>query len=180
MYENATYAELKSLPKEQKPEAWKELKNLYKTQKELAEKLGVSPAIVYNMISRYAGDEKKSAKLELVKPAKKTKVKKQAVKTVQYAAAQETKPIVPEVNDVEVIKEPKKTRTRVKKQAEKIEQVIAVPETLSAVPEVKDESFSISIKKTVSGEDAQVLLNGVGSTFLKGQQYSIEVKITEK
>lgn len=54
MYENITYAELKTLPREQKADAWKELKGLYSTQKELAEKLGVSPNLVYNMISRYA------------------------------------------------------------------------------------------------------------------------------
>lgn len=77
MYESITYAELKSLPKEQKSDVWKELKYLYSTQKELAKKLGVSPAIVYNMISRYAKDEtagsKRAKKLEVVETPKRTR-----------------------------------------------------------------------------------------------------------
>jgi hypothetical protein len=157
MYESITYAELKKLPSAEKPEAWKELKSLYSTQKELAEKLGVSAALVYNMISRYVKD----------KPAesKKTEV-------------------------LEVVPEPKKARRRVKKQdkqerdKEQQEQEIIVIETNPIVPEVKDveedESFSIAIKKTVSGEDAQFFLSGIGNTLLKNQKYVIAVKITEK
>ena len=71
MYEGITYAELKSLPREQKADAWRELKSLYSTQRELAEKLGVSPAVVYNIISRYAKDkpeESNNGPLELVDP----------------------------------------------------------------------------------------------------------------
>ena len=150
MYESITYAELKKLPQIEKPEAWKELKTLYSTQKELADKLGVSPAVVYNMISRYAKDEsvgrKKTEKLEIVTKQKKARnrVKKQAEKKEQNVAALETKPVVPEINDVE------------------------------------RDSFSIAIKKTISGEDTQFFLNGIGSTLLKNQKYAVEVKITEK
>lgn len=152
MYESITYAELKSLPKEQKPVAWKELKAMYSTQKELSEKLGVSPAIVYNMISRYAKDEtagsKKLKELEVVETPKKTRnrMKKQEIQDKQELdiAAIETKPIFPEINEIE------------------------------------SETFSISIKKMVSGEDAQFFLNGIGNTLLKNQKYVIEVKIAEK
>ncbi|OGO80080.1 MAG: hypothetical protein A2Y21_02190 [Clostridiales bacterium GWC2_40_7] len=86
---------------------------------------------------------------------------------------------------LEVVKKPKKSKSRVKKQnmseqnAAILEIKPEVPETISATPEVKDESFTISIKKTVSGEDAQFFLNGVGNTLLKGQKYAIEVKIVE-
>ena len=145
MYESITYAELKSLPKEQKPDAWKELRALYSTQKELAGKLGVSPNLVYNMISKYAGDEKKAAKLEVVKVPKKARLKKQVKKVEQDAATPETKAAAPEINDVE-----------------------------------ENESFSISIKKSVSGEDAQFFLNGIGSTLLKSQKYLIDIRIAEK
>lgn len=102
MYESITYAELKKLPSAEKPEAWKELKSLYKTQKELADKLGVSPAIVYNMVSRYAGGGKKS-KLELVEAPKKTRtrMKKQAEKIEKVSAVPETKPVMPETGKVE-------------------------------------------------------------------------------
>ena len=59
MYESITYEELKSLPRDQKVEALKELKALYPTQKKIAEKLGVNPANIYNMIAKYvkADDE---------------------------------------------------------------------------------------------------------------------------
>ena len=145
MYENVTYADLKSLPKEQKSEAWKELKSLYKTQKELADKLGVSPNLVYNMISRYVKEESAENEKETV---------------------------------LEVLQKPKKAGSRAKKRNRKIQD--AVPKSIPAVSEAREESFAISIKKTVPGEDAQCFLNGVGSTLLKGQKYAIEVKITEE
>ena len=152
MYESITYAELKSLPKEQRFDAWKQLKTLYSTQKELAEKLGVSPAIVSSMITRYAKDESTGS----------IKVKK-----------------------LEVIDKPKRTRGRAKKQDKQDTQEQFVV-TIETKPEstinndVESETFSISIKKTISGEDAQCFLNGIGSTLLKKQKYSIEVKISEK
>ena len=131
-------------------DAWKELKALYSTQKELAEKLGGSPAVVYNMISRYAKEESAGSK---------------------------------KTEKLKVVEQPKKARGRVKKQ-DKQEQDNVLIETNPTVPEAKDveenESFSIAIKKTVSGEDAQFFLNGVGSTLLRNLKYVIEVKITEK
>ncbi len=146
MYENVTYAELKGLPKEQKTEALKELKNLYKTQKELADKLGVSPNLLYNMMSRYVKDRH-------------TENGKTAM--------------------LEVVEKPKKIKNPVKKQKVQ-KQDVAAPDIFTIGPETKGEVFSISIKKNVFGEDAQVFLNGIGVTLLKGQQYAIEVKITEK
>ena len=56
MYESITYAELKSLPREQKVEALKELLATHPSQKKIAEKLGVNPPNIYNMISRYVKD----------------------------------------------------------------------------------------------------------------------------
>lgn len=144
MYENVTYAELKNLPRDQKSEAWKELKSLYKTQKELAEKLGVSPNLVYNMISRYVKEE--SADGEIAKVS-------------------------------EAFRKQKMGRKRMRKQD------IREQDTALGIisPVLKEnEAFTISIKKTVLGEDAQIFLNGVGNTLLKGRKYSIEVKVTEE
>ena len=148
MYESITYAELKSLPKEQKPDAWKELKAMYSSQKELAEKLGVNPSIVYNMISRYAKEEN----TETVKTLKKAnRMKKQEIQEKQEQTV-----------DIIAAKP-------------------AVQEPITAeTNEVVSETFSISIKKAVSGEDAQFLLNGICSTLLKNQRYEIKVMITEK
>lgn len=158
MYESATYEELKSLPKEQKPNAWKELRAMYSTQKELALKLGVSPAIVYNMISRYAKDDINENEKEMsLKP----------VRTL------------------------KRTRKRAKKadNQDKPEQIVSITEAKPVFEEIPKiaannenvtDTFSIFIKKILSGEDAQFLLNGIGGTLLKGQKYTVEIKITEK
>ena len=66
MYESITYEELKSLPRDQKVEALKELKALYPTQKKIAEKLGVNPANIYNMIAKYVkADDEEQPKAEM-------------------------------------------------------------------------------------------------------------------
>lgn len=157
MYESISYQELKSLPKQQKSDAWKELKAMYSTQKELAEKLGVSPSIVYSMISRYAKED-----------------------TVRGRRAKK----------LEVVEKPRRTRKRLKNQESQPEQVLgASVQEVKPVLEapiilgnsaVENDTFSISIKKTISGEDAQFFLSGIGNTLLKGQKYTVEVKITEK
>ena len=151
MYENITYAELKTLTKEQKADAWKELKSLYSTQKELAEKLGVSPNLVYNMISRYVKNG----------PAGKEEVEEQG------AAGQ-----------------PKKAGRRAKRrngQAMGNNALVDISGTVQGINFPKgNESFSISIKKIVSGEDARFLFSGIGGTLLKDQKYMVEVKIIEK
>jgi hypothetical protein len=152
MYESITYAELKSLPKEQKPDAWKFLKTLYPTQKELAEKLGVSPAVVYNMISRYAKEE----------------------------AAQE----IENAGEPEVIRKPARRRNKAKRQrlhgkpVQDISAAMPGPEVIAAENTAGD-TFSISVKKMISGEDARFFLNGIGSTLMKDQRYSIEVNVAE-
>jgi len=57
MYESITYAELKSLPRDQKIEALKELMATCSSQKKIAEKLGVNPPNIYSMISRYVKED---------------------------------------------------------------------------------------------------------------------------
>lgn len=152
MYENITYAELKTLPKEEKAAAWKELMSMYSTKKELAEKLGVSPNLVYNMISRYAkyepdGTEKNEGR--------------QAVEQIEKAGR----------------------RTK-RKNRSRLTDNNAIVDISGAVQEINppegNESFSISIKKTISGEDAQFLFSGIGSTLLRDQKYIVEVRITER
>ena len=66
MYESITYAELKSLPREQKVEALKELMATHSSQKKIAEKLGVNPPNIYSMVSRYIREDAdtKSRKIE--------------------------------------------------------------------------------------------------------------------
>ena len=164
MYENITYAELKKLPKEQKPEAWKELKALYSSTKELASRLGVSSSIVYNMIARYVGGKTDGKKKE---------------ENDEIAEIQDNQIVVPQ---------PEKTRKRGVRKKRDIVVMETDPASVAAdnaaVAEAESapeaDTFSISIKKTISGEDAQFFLNGIGNTLLKNQKYVIEVKISEK
>ncbi|NMA33213.1 MAG: hypothetical protein GX940_01500, partial [Clostridiaceae bacterium] len=57
MYESITYAELKSLPRDQKIEALKELMATCSSRKKIAEKLGVNPPNIYSMIARYIKED---------------------------------------------------------------------------------------------------------------------------
>ncbi len=162
MYENITYAELKKLPKEQKIEAWKELVALTPKKKDLAVKLGVSPAIVYNMISRYVSDksEQKQKQDEDETPVKlkprRARQQKRKVENVDLAAEnQDESPA--ETPENSVVSE------------NSIEHNVA-----------GKEAFSIAISKIVSGGDARILMTGIGSTLLNDREYSVEVKITEK
>jgi hypothetical protein len=52
------------------------------------------------------------------------------------------------------------------------------PEVIAAENTAGD-TFSISVKKMISGEDARFFLNGIGSTLMKDQRYSIEVNVAE-
>ncbi|MGE5614918.1 MAG: hypothetical protein ACM3XR_11005, partial [Bacillota bacterium] len=77
----------------------------------------------------------------------------------------------------------KKARSRARRRSKrtaKYNTVVDISGTAQEVsfPEGK-ETFSISIKKVVSGEDAQFLFSGIGGTMLKDRKYLIEVKITE-
>jgi hypothetical protein len=143
MYENITYAELKKLPKQQKTEAWKELLSLNPVKKQLAEKFGVSPAIVYNMISRYVDSSNVDARTKPSKPV-----------TLEHA-----------INAVaQYSKEKTEQKSRVSKNEAAAENI----------------TFSLTVNKTVTGENARFFLNGIGSTLLNDQKYRIDVKITEK
>lgn len=160
MYESITYSELKKLPKDQKSNAWKELSTICSTKKELAQKLGVSPAIVYNMISKYVEGKpigkRKSEKKQLAEQPKK----------LRGRAGRHKKEKIPELKAAGL------------NEAGEIKLVSTAADILNE--KKADDSFSIAIKKTVNGEDAQFFLNGIGSTLLKNQEYVIEVRITEK
>ncbi|MCX7658872.1 MAG: hypothetical protein N2Z57_09380 [Oscillospiraceae bacterium] len=162
MYENITYAELKKLPKEQKPEAWKELKSLYSSTKELALRLGVSSSIVYNMIAKYVNgktgaknkeESNENAEINENQAASLGLEKTKAKRKRQDIVIGETGPAGFAAGNTALV---------------------GIENPLEA------DMFSISINKTLSGEDAQFFLNGIGNTLLKNQKYLIEVKIKEK
>ncbi|MGI6668329.1 MAG: hypothetical protein ACOX4M_02500 [Acetivibrionales bacterium] len=149
MYENITYAELKSLPREQKVIAWKELKNMYSTQKELAEKLGVSPNLVYNMISRYVNNAPDETE------------KDEEQQTAEQAGKASHR----------------RRRRKRRLDSDAVSDISGTVQKISFTE--GNELFSISIKKIVAGEDAQFLFSGIGGTMLKDRKYMVEVKITE-
>lgn len=155
MYESITYEELKSLPRDKKIEALKELKALYPTQKKIAEKLGVNPANIYNMIAKYMKEQDegqlkakaKAAKEPVVPAISKTEVKAEVKPEVKLAPSG-----------------PEKTRIRhVRNRKMDLE-----------------ENLLITLSKSLTGEESQALFAGIGSTFLRNHHYRIEIRISEK
>ncbi len=113
VYESITYAELKSLPREQKIEALKELKALYSSQKKIAEKLGVNPPNIYNMISRYIKNDTEK------KPrSKRNRIKDDTAGTDQFRVeAIGNKSVKDEPNKDKVIKKEAIEDEMIKKEA---------------------------------------------------------------
>lgn len=163
MYESITYEELKSLPRDQKIEALKELRALYPTQKKIAEKLGVNPANIYNMIAKYikADDEgQPKAKVNVVREAArpaevKAEVKSEVKSEAKSEANTEAKSLTFEPE-----------RSRVKHVRDKRRNM--------------QENLQFTVAKSLTGEEAQYLFTGIGSTFLKNHDYRVEIRIIEK
>jgi hypothetical protein len=189
MYENITYAELKGLSEDEKANTLKELIELYPDKKQLAAKLGTAPVAIINLIRKYVEGKpvgrikgSKNIKVEVVKPEE---IKPETTQESQQEPGQEpqqeqqpgvkvkrkynkkAKPnVVIELPKADVLEEIK---------PEPVNEIVNVPAN-----NVDENSFSITVIKTVSGENAQVLLSGLANTLIKGQQYGIEVKIIEK
>ena len=163
MYENLSYSELKNVPEDKKTEAWAELHSLYSSNAELAKKLGVATIAVVNAVKKYVLNEPigRANKKDMQKP----------------------EPEVKQESPVEV-KPKRKYNRKAKPEVEKeLVRVDSKPETVvNEVPHLNEDNvdiFSISVKKDITGEDAKTLLNGIGSTLLKDQRYTIEVKVIE-
>jgi transposase-like protein len=202
MYESITYAELKSLPKEQKIEALKELKELYSSQKKIAEKLGVNPPNIYNMISRYIKEDsgaktgKKGA--ERSRTAGRRQERQDAVgsrrrrnddgsrqerhdaadnRQERYDAAdsiQERQDAAGNEQFSEKVTGDDQIRTEIPGN-DKI-----AAEGTKGVEYYSRNDFLISIAKELTGEEAQSIFAGIGNIFLKNREYRIDIKITEK
>lgn len=165
MYENITYEEIKSLPEDQKAEAWKELHDLYPSNKELSLKLGVAQIAVANAVKKYVlgepiGRANKKEKPEASEPVQETP---QTDKQESQQEQQELKP-------------KRKYNRKVK------QDTIIEPKNVVESPDFRIivDSFLININNTFSGENAQIILNGIGNTLLKDHNYIIEIKISEK
>ncbi len=205
MYESITYEELKSLPRDQKVQALKELKALYPTQKKIAEKLGVNPANIYNMIAKYvkADDEgqpradaragAKAVRKSGVKAAGEAEaktVREAEVKTVREAeakAAGEAKAKAARAAEAEV-----NTELKLTGEAAKPVEAIVVPRTAVIGQEKtqskrmrekkvkREENLMLTLSKSLTGEEAQALFAGIGSIFLKNHDYRLEIRISER
>lgn len=188
MYESITYEELKGLPRDQKIEALKELKALYPTQKKIAEKLGVNPANIYNMIAKYvkADDEAKQ----------RTKVKK-ARGLTRVTTSGESKNVGRDARKAAIGDVGKDTVRDTAKEAKSVTisdtgRAADVDARAPAEPEKKqieyykdvtgilEKGLQITVNKSLSGEDAQALFVGIGNIFVKNQGYRIEIRISEK
>lgn len=188
MYESITYEELKGLPRDQKIEALKELKALYPTQKKIAEKLGVNPANIYNMIAKYvkADDEAKQ----------RSKVKK-AIGLTRVTTSGESKNVGRVARKAAISDVGKDTVRDAAKEAISVTisdtgRAADVDARAPAEPEKKqiehykdvtgslEKGLQITVNKSLSGEDAQALFVGIGNIFVKNQGYRIEIRISEK
>lgn len=161
MYENITYQELKSLPEEKKTEVWKELHTLYVDNKALAKKLGIATIAVVNGVKKYVLGEP-------VGRASKSK----------KDSSQQKK------NSTKDIKQKRKYTKRSEKAILDTDQSFASFQPLEAAENKFDmlplNTFSISINKVLTGEDAHFLLTGISNTLIKDQDYVIDIRITEK
>lgn len=170
MYENKTYEEIKNLPEEQKAEAWREIHSIYPENKALAEKLGIAHIAVVNAVKKYVLNEPIG----------------RANKKEKQEPAQEQIEIKPEAQQEQQVEKPKRKYIRKAKQETVIELPKNKPESLgnevSNYPKINIvvSSFLININNSFSGEHAQIMLNGIGSTLLKDHEYNIEIKISEK
>jgi len=175
MYESITYAELKSLPREQKIEALKELMATCPSQKKIAEKLGVNPPNIYSMISRYIRDDedkktrKKRGRLKGKGAANKV-TGEQEIRQEQ-TGSEVTVNELPEADECGA--------------GQVMEAVSVIQAGANADPGRQDEQggendFVISIEKVLTGEELGSMLSAIGSALLKSTEYRIFMRITEK
>ena len=165
MYENLAYEEIKNLPEDKRIEAWSELHKLMPSNVELARKLNTLPIAVSNAVKKYV----------LGEPVGRGSKKNRPEQMNSYVEPQSQERSELQQDQPQVVK-PKRRYNKRKKP----EVVIELPKVDIPASNVDIDSFSITITKTISGEDAQLLLNGIGGTFLKDQRYSVEIKIIER
>ena len=159
-------------------------------QKQLAARLGTAPVAVMNLIRKYVegkpvgraskkvNQESQPEQVQVLRREPEPQLQEKPKQKIQQEQPQEVKPKRKYNKRVKlgvVIELPKAAmEADIKPESVKSE-VINV-----SASNIDTDSFSIIVKKTISGEDAQVMLNGIVSMLIKDQQYSIEVKITEK
>jgi transposase-like protein len=203
MYESITYAELKSLPREQKVEALKELLATHPSQKKIAEKLGVNPPNIYNMISRYVKDgtdegirKKKSGVKGKTASERKARVPgtrhekisgeiaaNERLADNKLLGADESFGRIEQFGG-ETADE--KAGGRAAAFGQDRDSYAAVKRAGNRNAAVKQagrpdkKGFLITIAKEMTGEEIGPMLAGIGSILLKNAEYRIEVKITGK
>ncbi|HEY8349194.1 MAG TPA: helix-turn-helix domain-containing protein [Clostridia bacterium] len=176
MYESITYAELKSLPRDQKIEALKELMATCSSQKKIAEKLGVNPPNIYSMISRYIKEDtdKKPRKKKNRMKSKEEAVNKvtgdQAARDEQIVCADTANGLF-EANPAENVQAMETAAVQPAREED-------ASDTQSEWP--GQNGFLVSIDKELTGEEMGPMLAAIGNVLLKNTGYRIFLKITEK
>lgn len=205
MYESITYEELKSLPRDQKVEALKELKALYPTQKKIAEKLGVNPANIYNMIAKYVKEEDEGQPKAEVKAAgraaRKARRKIDAEAGTGTVSESGTENAAADIVDTTAGIETVDTETATAGTealiaAEPVQEANAAAETVTGTAaagslktrarrtrgrkKTAEENLLITLSKSLTGEEAQTLFSGISSIFIKNHDYRLEIRISER
>lgn len=190
MYENLTYEEIKNLPENKKTEAWSELHTIMPSNMELARKLNAAPIAISNAVKKYVLGEPVGRANKKNKPEQVEQIQQEAEQEPQQEMQEEPKQELQQ-DQPQVVKTKRKYNKRIKPEvivelpeadikADTKQEPVKSEEVSVPVSNSEMYSFLITVNKTVSGEDAQILLGGLANTLLKGQQYSIEVKIKEK
>lgn len=164
MYENLVYDELKNLPEDKKAEAWGELHSSIPSNRELAQKLGISPIVVVNAVKKYVLGEPVGRANKRLKPESQL----EGVKTRKSRKAQQKE-------DIQEVKPKRKYNRKAKAVSFEANEAGNLP-----VIETNAGSFLIDIKNAFSGEEARGILSGIGSALLKDRQYSLEIRISDK
>lgn len=176
MYESITYAELKSLPRDQKIEALKELMATCSSQKKIAEKLGVNPPNIYSMISRYVKEDtdKKPRKRKNRMKSKEEIANKvtgdQAARNEQIVCGDAANELF-EANSEENVQVTETAPIRQIREE-------AAADAQAEWPGQND--FLVSIEKELTGEELGPMLAAIGNVLLKNTKYRVCMKITEK
>lgn len=156
MYENLSYEKLKKLPCEQKKNALMELKGKYPHYKEMAEKIGGTPAALANLY------------LRIVEGRKFGRKKKVEIEPVILEAAIE--------NEVKLKRSICKSAIIPDSKA-----IVTVDEQkeIIAMPSKKTTSFTINLEINETGNEAKNRIEGILGSLLKDKIYGINLSIEE-
>jgi predicted transcriptional regulator len=173
MYESITYAELKSLPREQKVEALKELMATHSSQKKIAEKLGVNPPNIYSMVSRYIREDADTKSRKKKSRTRRASVTDEKMKEQDTGNRQDLGDAADEQFEAAVSGQVMEAVSD-----EQIGVEAAAPDNQAG--RLDQSGFTVSVVKVLTGEEIRLMLTGVGNILSEDVKYKVDMRISEK